>query len=185
MYNTSQQLKDFVYSGLFAALTIALGFVSIPLPISPVPISGISLGVMLAGSVLTPRQAMYSVLTIIMLGAVGLPVFSGFTGGLGVLFGPRGGYYFGFMIGAMAIAHLRGNGDNIIRLFLANAFGGILIVYFFAVPWLSFVTGMNMQQAFVAGALPFIIGDLLKAATASMLAIVLTKHVTVFRGKSV
>lgn len=182
MNNTAEKIKDFIYSALFAALTIALGFVSIP--IGPVPISGMSLGIMLAGSVLTAKQAMYSALTIILLGAIGLPVFSGFTGGLGILFGPRGGYYVGFLFGTGVIAFLRGKETNVVRFFLANTIGGILVVYAFAIPWLAFVTDMNMQQALYAGALPFIIGDLLKATVASMLAVVLTKHATVFRGKN-
>ena len=68
--------RDYIYASLFAALTIVLGFISIPVPISPVPISGVSLGIMLAGCVLTVRQSVYSVLAVILLGAIGLPVFS-------------------------------------------------------------------------------------------------------------
>jgi biotin transport system substrate-specific component len=175
------RLQDFIYAAVFAALTIVLGFVSVPLPFSPVPISGISLGVMLAGSVLSIRQAAYSVLTVILLGAVGLPVFSGFTGGLGILLGPRGGYYLGFMLGAGLIAWLRGTGAGMGRFFLVNVVGGILAVYAVAVPWLSFVTGMSLLQAVWAGAAPFIIGDLLKAGLVSLLAVALRKHAAVSR----
>jgi biotin transport system substrate-specific component len=174
--DTAGKLKDFIYAALFAALTISLGFVSIPVPFSPVPISGISLGVMLSGSILSVRQAVNSVLVLILLGAAGLPVFSGFVGGLGVLLGPRGGYYIGFMAGAGAIALLRGKSACLPRFFLANILGGIVIVYLFAVPWLAFVTGMDFYQALAAGALPFAVGDLLKAGVASMLAIALHKH---------
>ncbi|MDR3349071.1 MAG: biotin transporter BioY [Acidaminococcales bacterium] len=170
------KLKDFIYAALFAALTISLGFVSIPVPFSPVPISGISLGVMLSGSILSVRQAVNSVLAIILMGAAGLPVFSGFAGGLGILFGPRGGYYLGFMAGAGLIAFLRGSSAGPVRFFFANVLGGIFIVYLFAVPWLAFVSGMDFYQALAAGALPFVIGDLLKAGIASMLAVAVHKH---------
>ncbi|MDR2006834.1 MAG: biotin transporter BioY [Acidaminococcales bacterium] len=179
--NTAGKLKDFIYAALFAALTISLGFVSIPVPFSPVPISGISLGIMLSGSMLSVRQAVNSVLALILMGAVGLPVFSGFAGGLGVLLGPRGGYYLGFMAGAGVIAFLRGSNAGLARFFLVNTLGGILIVYLFAVPWLAFVTGMDFCQALAAGALPFIIGDLLKAAVASMLAVAVRKHADRFQ----
>ena len=179
MNNISNKLKDFIYSALFAALTIALGFVSIP--IGPVPISGMSLGIMLAGSVLTAKQAMYSALTIILMGAIGLPVFSGFVGGIGVLFGPRGGYYAGFLMGTGVIALLRGKEVSVLRLFLANIIGGIVIVYFFAVLWLSFVLDMSFNQAFFVGVVPFLIGDFLKAGIASALAIALHKHSLFFR----
>ncbi len=174
--NIDSKHKDLIHSSLFAALTIALGFISVPVPISPVPISGISLGVMLAGSILSPRQAAYSVLVIILLAAAGLPVLSGFTGGLGVLLGPRGGYYVGFMVGAAVIAFLRGNNGSMLRLFLANITGGIIIAYLFAVPWLSLVTGMPLLPSIMAGAAPFIIGDLLKAAIATVFGAALRKR---------
>jgi biotin transport system substrate-specific component len=176
---TTGNITDFIYPALFAALTIVLGFVSIP--IGPVPISGISLGVMLTGSLLSVRQAMYSVLIIILLGAAGLPVFSGFVGGMGVLAGPRGGYYFGFLIGAGVIAFLRGDSNNKTRFFFANVVGGMLIIYVFAVPWLMFATGMGWRDALVTGALPFIMGDMLKALTASALTAVLRKHLLSLR----
>jgi biotin transport system substrate-specific component len=178
---TRQSLRDFVYPALFSALTIGLGAISIPIPFSPVPVSGTSLGIMLAGSILTRRQAFNSALTILLLGIAGLPVFSGFTGGLGVFLGPRGGYYIGFLPAAWIIASLRGERAGFARLFAANLTGGILVVYVVAVPWLAFVTGLGPYQAFTAGALPFIIGDVAKSALSGMLAIALRKHAAAFR----
>ncbi len=174
--NINSRLKDLIYAALFAALTIALGFISIPIPVSPVPISGVTLGVMLAGSVLSPRQAAYSMLTIILLCAAGLPVFSGFLGGIGAVIGPRGGYYAAFVPGAAAISLLRGNNSGVSRLFFANIIGGILIVYAVAVPWLSLVTGMPLWPAVMAGAAPFIIGDFLKAVIASMAGMAISRR---------
>ena len=167
--NTKGDLRGFIYAALFAALTAVLGFVSIPLPFSPVPVSGQSLGIMLAGSILTARQAVFSVLTFILIGTAGVPVFSGFAGGIGVVFGPRGGYYFGFLIGVVVIALVRGNKNNIWCLALANSIGGIIIVYLFGVLWLSFVTGMGVEKAFMAGVLPFIPGDLFKVFVATII----------------
>lgn len=169
------RVTDFIYAALFAALTTVLGFISIPLPISPVPISGLSLGIMLAGSILTVRQAVFSVLTLVLMGAAGVPVFSGLTGGIGVLFGPRGGYYFGFLLGVAAIALLKGRGNQIWRLALANIAGGIVIVYVFGVLWLSFITGMGLEKAVMAGALPYIPGDLFKVAVAAVIGSIVNK----------
>ncbi len=172
----NENLRGFIYAALFSALIIVLGFVSIPIPISPVPISGISLGVMLAGSCLKSKQAFYSVLTVILLGAIGLPVFSGFTGGIGILLGPRGGYYFGFLFAAFFIAFFSDKNTSLIKMILLNFIGGIVIAYLFAVPWLAFVTQMNWKQAFYAGALPFIIGDVIKVFIASTLAVSLNRR---------
>lgn len=172
----NSSLSDFIYSALFTSLTIVLGFVSIPIPISPVPVSGITLGVMLTGSVLNYKQAFYSILTLILLGAIGLPVFSGFVGGIGILLGPRGGYYFGFLIGVVVISLLKPKDSNFFVMFMANIIGGVLVAYLIAIPWLSFVTEITLYQAFFSGAVPFIVGDILKAIIATMLALVLNKH---------
>jgi biotin transport system substrate-specific component len=161
-------VTDFVYAALFAALIAVLGLVAIPLPISPVPVTGQSLAIMLAGSILTVRQAAYSVLTFLLLGAVGVPVFAGMTGGIGIIVGPRGGYLLGFLAGAIVIALLKGQSNNKWRLALVNVLGGIIIVYTFGVLWLGFVTGMGLEKAFTVGALPYIPGDLFKAFVATV-----------------
>ncbi|MBP2644351.1 MAG: BioY protein [Firmicutes bacterium] len=169
-------LIDFIYAALFAALTVVLGFVSIPLPFSPIPVSGQSLGIMLAGSILTTRQAVLSVLTFILIGAIGLPVFSGFAGGLSVVIGPRGGYYLGFLIGVATIALLKGKNNNAWRLAFANCVGGIIFVYLFGVLWLSFITNIGIKEAFMVGALPFLPGDLFKIFAATIIGIILNKR---------
>jgi biotin transport system substrate-specific component len=156
-----------VYSAFFAALTTVLGFISIPIPMSPSPISAMSLGIMLTGSILTVRQAAFSVITLILLGAAGLPVFAGMSGGIGILLGPRGGYYFGFLIGVMLIAWLRGREKRIWRLALANVVGGVFVVDLLGVVWLSFITDISFGNALLAGVLPFLLGDLVKAFIAT------------------
>jgi biotin transport system substrate-specific component len=170
------RVVDFIYPAMFAALTAVLGLISIPLPFSPVPVSGQSLGIMLAGSILTVRQAAFSVLTFVLIGAVGVPVFSGMTGGLGIVLGPRGGYYLGFLVGSIVIALLVRQNGSFWRLAIANLIGGILVVYLFGVMWLSVVTGMSLEKAVIAGALPFIPGDLFKVFAASFIGAALNKR---------
>ena len=175
MYNRDK-ITGFIYSALFAALIAVLGLVSIPIPISPVPITGQSLAIMLAGGILTARQAGYSVLTFLLLGAVGVPVFAGMSGGIGILVGPREGYLIGYLVGAIAIALLKGRDNSVWRLALANVIGGIAIVYIFGVLWLSFVTGMGLEKAVTVGALPYIPGDLFKAFVATIVAVAINKR---------
>ncbi len=180
----AKKLNDLMYAGLFAALTAVLGLVSIPLPFSPVPISGQSLAIMLAGSVLSVRQAGLSILTFLLVGAVGVPVFAGGTGGLGIVFGPRGGYLLGFLLGAMVISALKGSSNNVWRLALANIVGGIGVVYLLGVAWLSLVTGMGLQKAFLAGALPFLPGDFFKVFIASVVGVALNKQLRTAWGRA-
>ncbi len=166
--STNSKLIDWIYAAIFAAATAALGFISIPLPFSPIPITCQNLVIMLAGSILTVRQAALSIITFLLLGAIGLPVFTGGTGGIGVIVGPRGGYLIGYLAGAVVIALIRGHHNNWSRLALANIIGGVLIVYTFGIAWLSFVTGIGIQAAITTGALPFIPGDLCKVFIATV-----------------
>lgn len=164
------QIRDMLYAAIFAALIAVLGYLIIPLPFSPVPITGQTLAVMLAGCVLTPLQAGLSVITFIFMGAIGIPVFSGGTAGIGIIFGTKGGYLLGFLIGSIVISLIRGKSNSIPRMIFACVIGGIIIVYVLGVPWLSHITGMGIHKAFTVGALPFIPGDLMKAIVAGFIA---------------
>jgi biotin transport system substrate-specific component len=177
-----RKYDDFIYGAIFAALISVLGLISIPLPFSPVPITGQSLGVMLAGCLLTPRQAGMGLSGFLLLGAAGVPVFAGASAGLGILVGPRGGYLIGYAVGAVVIALLKGHENKLWRLALANILGGILAVYFFGVLWLDFVTGIGLNKALLTGALPFIPGDLTKVAIATLIGCAVNKRLGKVRG---
>jgi len=169
--------RDFLYASLLAALTGVLGYIVIPLPFSPVPVTGQTLGVMLAGCVLTTRQAAMSMITFLLLGAVGVPVFAGATAGLGILFGPRGGYLFGFLVGAIVISLIKRKFNSLFGLGIANIIGGIIIVYILGVLWLNYVTQMGLTEAVTIGALPFIPGDLFKAVVAAVTGMRINKQI--------
>ncbi|MBU2700507.1 biotin transport system substrate-specific component [Sporomusaceae bacterium BoRhaA] len=171
---------NLTYPAFFAALTVIMSFISIPLPFNPVPITGQTLAVMLTGSILSVRQAGWSILTYLLIGAVGLPVFSGFSGGIGVLLGPTGGYLLAYFPGVMLIALLKGKNNKIWPLALANIIGGIGVVYLVGVTWLSVFTGMGIQKAMMVGALPFIPGDIIKLGMATVLGREINKRL--FRG---
>lgn len=165
--------RDMILIAMFSAIIAILGYVTVALPISPVPITGQTLGIMLIGLLLTKKQAFYSVLVWILVGAAGAPVFSGGRAGIGVLFSPTGGYIIGFLVGAYVISVLKGDSPNILRMSLAALAGGIFAIYMFGVPWLAYSTGMDIYTAFTKGALPFLIGDIIKVFIAVNLGYVL------------
>jgi biotin transport system substrate-specific component len=113
------------------------------------------------------------------MGAAGLPVFSGGSAGLGIIVGKTGGYLFGFLAGAVFISFFKGQKPSFLRTLVVNAAGSILVVYFFGVLWLSYVTGIGLDKAVIFGALPFIPGDILKVAAASLISIRLSKHIKI------
>lgn len=163
--------RDIVLVSLFTALTALLAlFVTIPLPFSPVPLTGQSLAVMLAGGILGARRGFLSQLVYVLLGAAGVPVFAGGQAGIGVLAGPRGGFLWGFMMGAFVIGKLVEKKKKPPVLFLVTAMlaGGVMVVYIPGIIQLSLVTSMSLPEA-LAAMLPYLPGDVLKAIVAAFL----------------
>lgn len=175
--------RDLTRISLFTALICISSYIKIDLP--NVPITAQTLAIMLAGCILDTRQAALSVLTYLLLGAVGVPVFSGGSSGLGIIFGKYGGYLVGFLLGAIVISLLKGKKNSLIRLGFANIIGGIVVVDLFGSFWFSFITGMNVIQAFMVGALVFIPGDLIKAFIAAAVSNRVNKYLKSSSGQGV
>ncbi|NLL61688.1 MAG: biotin transporter BioY [Candidatus Atribacteria bacterium] len=157
---------------LFAALTIIGAFISIPIGL--VPISLQNLFVFLSGMVLGSKLGALSQLIYVLLGAVGLPIFSGYKGGPGVLVGPTGGFLMGFVISAYIIGKLAEkltNAKTKIWCYFAIGLLGIFIIYITGVAQLLLITKVGLRKAILAGVLPFLPGDFLKLIIASFLAV--------------
>ena len=157
-----------VTAALFVGLITVGSYVVIPLPVSPVPIALQSGFVILAGLLLSPAWAVATVATYLAIGALGLPVFAGGTGGIGHLIGPTGGYLLGYLPAALIAAILSKEG-SLIRTG-TGAVVGSLVIYLFGVPWLSLVQGIPMAQALSLGMIPFLPGDAIKAVAAAVIA---------------
>lgn len=163
-------IHQMILVSLFAALTAAGAFVSIPIGL--VPISLQNLFTFLSGMVLGSRLGTFSQLIYILLGVVGLPVFSGFRGGLGVLLGPTGGFLTGFVISACIIGRLIENINDVrIWSYFVTGLLGIIIIYACGVTQLLIVTEIGFKEAVIVGVVPFLPGDLLKLIIASFLAV--------------
>lgn len=163
---------DIARIAVFAALVVALGMVVVPLP-GGVPITGQTLGVMLAGLVLGPRRAPLAILTVLALAAVGLPVLAGGRGGLGAFLGPTAGYLLGWVAGVIIIGLIMRTGRfTWWRTALAAVIGGILVVYAFGVPVQALVTQVPLGPTALS-TLAFLPGDALKAAAATLLVVAL------------
>jgi len=168
---------DLVRIALFAALIAVLGLVpKFDLPFTAgVPITAQTLGVMLAGLILGPRNAALSVLLLIFVVALGAPVLSGGRGGLGVFVGPTVGFLLGWIAGAWACGTIyrlllqRLPAQRFIAAFTACVTGGIVVIYACGIPGLMLVTGMPLAKAATA-VLVFVPGDLIKSALAAWIA---------------
>jgi biotin transport system substrate-specific component len=153
-----------------ALLTAALAQVAVPVPGSPVPITGQTLAVALTAAALGPGRGVAGQALYLALGAVGLPFYSDASSGVDVLFGATGGYLVGFLpaaylIGLAARHRLDRAPWKALPLFVA----GQAVIFAIGVPWLAAVAGMNAAEALEAGLYPFVVGGLVKAAIAGVL----------------
>lgn len=161
-----------ILSALFAALTAVGSWISIPLPFSPVPINLATLSVFLAGGLLGPAGGAASQAVFVALGAVGLPVFHSFTGGVGILAGPTGGYLIGYIAAAWIVgtgfAYQPNKKPPLLQgaAILAVA---LLACYFLGTLWFMLSTGTGLAAALLLCVVPFLPGDALKIAAALLL----------------
>lgn len=169
--NSTGNLKKMVFAALFASLTAVGAYVKIPLPLTPVPVTMQVFFVLLAGCILGSRWGTISMIVYLLLGIAGFPVFSGGTSGLGVLFGPTGGYLVGFIFAAFVTGKLSETMHQ--RSLLKNSLHmlvGLCIIYIFGAFRLMQVADLTFQQTMVAGVLPFIIGDVISLIIAAFIA---------------
>ena len=155
-------------TGLMAAVMCLLGPLTVP--IGPVPISLTVLTVFLAVSLLGMRLGTASYLVYLALGFVGLPVFSGFTGGVAKLAGPTGGYLIGFALMALIAGAFVDKGWNSKKYGAAwAALGmalGLLVDYALGTVWFTVVMKAGFWYALTICVFPFVLGDALKIALA-------------------
>lgn len=162
----SLNLRMLVFASLFTALIVIGGYISFPIPLSPVPIVLSDFFAMLAGLILGASWGVASVGLFLFLGALGLPVFAGGKAGLAVLFGPTGGFLFGFLVGVLIIGLISGKGKSSLLKDLAALIVGNIILYGIGVPWLKLVLKVTWGKALALGVLPFIPGTLIKMIVA-------------------
>lgn len=169
----SLNLRLTVYASLFTALIIVGGQLSVPIPISPVPIALGDFFVMLAGLVLGTSWGLSSVGLFVFLGALGLPVFAQGKAGLAALMGPTGGYILGYLVCVFCIGLIVDKAKpSVVRDVLALIVGNISL-YACGIPWLMVVTHLTWEKALAAGLTPFLIGAAIKIVAASGVAMAL------------
>lgn len=156
-----------VMCALMAALTAVCSQIQIPLPM--VPINLALFAVHLCGALLGAKYGSIAILVYVLLGLVGLPVFAGFTGGVGILFGKTGGYIIGYILDALVVGLLVTRwGYKFRKCCLAMAIG-LFVCYLFGTLWFMALTGMGLWLSLVYCVFPFLIGDALKIALAAYL----------------
>ncbi|MDP9349993.1 MAG: biotin transporter BioY [Chloroflexota bacterium] len=152
---------------VLGSLLVALSArVVIPLPWTPVPITGQTYGVLLVGATLGSRRGALSMLLYLLEGGAGLPFFAGGASGWGRVFGPSGGYLLGYVLAAYMVGWLAERGwDRRFGTCLLAMLAGEVAIYLIGLPWLAVFVGTD--RVLGLGLLPFAPGDTLKLLLAA------------------
>lgn len=184
MNNTASQshnklnTRQMVLIALITAVTCILAPIAIPIPVSPVPITFTNLVLFISVFVLSWKQAALSYFVYLLLGIAGLPVFSGYTGGLVKVAGPTGGYLAGFVF-LIIISGLfveRASGRLRYVFYTLGMLAGAAVMYLFGTVWLAAQLNLTFTQGLAAGVLPYLPGDVIKIVIALILGPVLRKR---------
>lgn len=167
-----------------AAFTAVAAQITIPL--EPVPFTLQVLAVILTGLLLGPRYGALAMGIYLLVGAVGVPVFAGFRGGLGVLFGDTGGYLLAYPLAAALAGMAAGAVANASRqrgLVAGFLWGSaaLAVIYALGATWLAILAGLSPAAALAAGVLPFVVFDLIKVGLATLVAVAVAPAIAASR----
>ena len=162
---------DMVYIALFAALISICAWISIP---TTVPFTLQTFAVCLTAGLLGMKRGTLTIVVYLLLGAIGLPVFAGFKGGLGSLLGTTGGYLIGFLFTALIVGFISDRFGRKLPAVAAAMVVGIAVCYAFGTVWFLLLYIKNTGPVGIGTVLswcviPFIIPDIIKAAVAALL----------------
>jgi biotin transport system substrate-specific component len=159
--NTFSILKTNTALKVFLSVILMIACANISIPLKPVPITLQTMGVLLIGLSLKPREALLAILGYVSLGAAGAPVFTGWASGVNCLVGATGGYCVGFICAAPAMAFLRQKFSSPSSLFILSiCFVGQFIIYTFGISWLA--NSYGWEKAISVGLIPFILPGMIK-----------------------
>lgn len=173
-------LKSIVFTAIFTAIICVAAPVSVPLP-GLVPISLASFAVYLAAGILGGKRAALATAVYVLLGGVGVPVFSGYRGGFGVLFGVTGGYIFGFILLALIAGLFAEIPSKKHWTVPVGMVLGTVALYIFGTVWFMIYTKSSLMTALMGCVVPFLAFDAVKIVLATVISVPLKSRIKVLR----
>lgn len=170
--NTNKKIKtaDLVMIALFAAITAVLSQIAIPMP-SQVPATLQTFAVALCGYCLGAKKGTAAILIYILLGAVGIPVFTGFKGGIACIASFTGGFIYGFL----PFAFISGIPLNSKAARILLGMSGLLVLHFFGVLHYSILTSNGFKESFLLVSAPYLVKDAISVVLAYFVSIAVNK----------
>lgn len=164
--------KTIVTVGMFTAVLAVLSILTIPMP-SGVPVTLQTFAMALCGYVLGAKKGTLSTVLYVVIGAIGVPVYAGMSGGVGALFGYTGGFIFGFIFMTL----LCGLGLSMKNKVLQVVFGllGLMVCHLFGVIWFSVVAASTFVNSFLVVSVPYLLKDVISVVAAYFVAIAIRR----------
>lgn len=178
MRKSSEVTKTIVYVGLFAALLSVLSQIAIPLP-TQIPITLQTFAVALTGYFLGVKKGTAAVLVYVLLGAVGVPVFAGWSGGFGVITGLTGGFIYGFIVmGFFCGLGSKFNSKKLSGKVISVAMGiiGLAFVDFFGALQFGLLSKNSIGKSFLLAVAPYLVKDIISVVCAYLISEELVKR---------
>lgn len=167
--------REMTKTALCVALLCVASYISFPIPFTPIVITAQTLVVHLLALLLAPWYSLAAVGVYLLLGAIGLPVFAGGNAGMGVLFGPTGGYILGFLVSAPLVSLTKGKKVNLARYLVSTIAVGTVVIYLLGTVMFSIQQQISFVKALSLAVIPFIPGDVIKCVLASVIGMALNK----------
>ncbi len=174
MMKNKSKVYQMAIIGVLTAVICILGPLSIPIGL--VPISFTTLAIFIALYALGMKKGILSTTLYIVIGFVGIPVFSSFSSGPAKLFGPTGGYIIGYVFMALIAGYFIDRYIDKWFLCVTGMVIGSVVLYIFGTAWLAYQANLTVGAALAAGVIPFIPGDLAKIAIATLVGPLLRKR---------
>lgn len=169
------KIREMVFTALFAAIICVVSPFIILLPFSPVPLSLATFAIYIAAASMNWKTGTLAVALYLLIGMIGLPVFSGFTGGVQKLVGPTGGFLIGYIPCAFIIGRIIDKFERKTWLYPVSMVLGTSVLYACGTVWFIISMKYTLAAALMACVVPFLIGDAVKIILASVIAPVLRK----------
>lgn len=163
---TKNNILSLVYMALFVAIIVVCAQIQIPMT---VPFTLQTLGIFMAAAMLGWKRGLISVAVYVLLGAVGLPVFAGFSGGIGILAGPTGGYIVGFLFTALVVGLMTDFLGRKLWVLAVSMVAGLAVCYAFGTVWFMIAYGTDFITALLTCVVPFLLADAAKIVVAAVL----------------
>lgn len=173
--DTLKKTRDITKIAMCVALCCVSAYISFPLPFTPGMVTALTLAMSLTAYILSPKQTFIVILVYLLLGVAGLPVFAVGSSGIGKLLSPVGGFYLIWLIAFPLLSIFKGENANFRRYLLINILVAIPVTYLGGLISMMMMMDLTPYQAIMMAVLPFIPGDIMKAAAAAFLGVKLNQ----------